>query len=263
MWHCCKITGQLITRGEREYNGYIGGSQHTMSCAAFCFHGSIINCRLSSHTYVLSSHTYVLSSYTYVLSSHTHVLSSHIYVLSSHTCFVVTHMFCRHTCFVVTHVLSSHICFVVIHICFVVTHMFCRHTHMFCRHTYVLTSHMFCRRTHVLSSYTCFVVTHICFVVIHTCFVVTHICFVFTHICDTVCQWLAAGLWFSPGTPVSSINKTYLHDITEILLTVALKTIIPSRPSICFVVTHIGYQFSNGRISQAESNKSQSLPWGI
>lgn len=26
MWHCCKITGQLITRGEREYNGYTGGS---------------------------------------------------------------------------------------------------------------------------------------------------------------------------------------------------------------------------------------------
>jgi hypothetical protein len=32
----------------------------------------------------------------------------------------------------------------------------------------------------------------------------------------------AAGLWFSPGTPVSSTNKTDRHDITEILLTVAL-----------------------------------------
>ena len=27
-----------------------------------------------------------------------------------------------------------------------------------------------------------------------------------------------AGCWFSPGIPVSSINKTDRHDITEILL---------------------------------------------
>jgi hypothetical protein len=33
------------------------------------------------------------------------------------------------------------------------------------------------------------------------------------------------GLWFSPGTPVSSTNKTDLHDITEILLKVALNNI--------------------------------------
>ena len=31
------------------------------------------------------------------------------------------------------------------------------------------------------------------------------------------CQWLATGQWFSPGTPVSSTNKTDCHDITEIL----------------------------------------------
>jgi len=34
-----------------------------------------------------------------------------------------------------------------------------------------------------------------------------------------------AGQWFSPGTPVSSTNKTDHHDITKILLKVALKTI--------------------------------------
>jgi hypothetical protein len=33
-----------------------------------------------------------------------------------------------------------------------------------------------------------------------------------------------AGLWFSLGTPVSSTNKTDHHDITEILLKVALNT---------------------------------------
>jgi hypothetical protein len=36
---------------------------------------------------------------------------------------------------------------------------------------------------------------------------------------------LATGLWFSPGTPVSSINKTDRHDKTEILLKVTLNTI--------------------------------------
>jgi hypothetical protein len=41
----------------------------------------------------------------------------------------------------------------------------------------------------------------------------------------TVCQWLVTGRWFSPGTPVSSTNKTDCHDITEILLEVALNTI--------------------------------------
>jgi len=46
-----------------------------------------------------------------------------------------------------------------------------------------------------------------------------------TTLCDKVCQWLAAGGWFSPGTPVSSINKTDRHDITEILLKSVLNTI--------------------------------------
>jgi hypothetical protein len=42
---------------------------------------------------------------------------------------------------------------------------------------------------------------------------------------NKVCHWLATGRWFSPGTPVSSINKTDRHDITKILLKVALNTI--------------------------------------
>jgi hypothetical protein len=38
-------------------------------------------------------------------------------------------------------------------------------------------------------------------------------------------QLLATGRWFSPGTQVSSTNKIDRHDITEILLKVALNTI--------------------------------------
>jgi hypothetical protein len=46
-----------------------------------------------------------------------------------------------------------------------------------------------------------------------------------TTLCDKDRLLLAAGLWFSPGTQVSSTNKTDRHDITEILLKVALNTI--------------------------------------
>jgi hypothetical protein len=42
---------------------------------------------------------------------------------------------------------------------------------------------------------------------------------------NQACQWHATDQWFSPGTPVSPTNKTDRHDITEILLKVALNTI--------------------------------------
>ena len=48
-----------------------------------------------------------------------------------------------------------------------------------------------------------------------------------TTLCEKICQWLATSRWFSPSTPVSSTNKTDHHDITEILLKVALNTINP------------------------------------
>ena len=46
-----------------------------------------------------------------------------------------------------------------------------------------------------------------------------------TTLCDKVSQGLVTGQWFSPGTPVSSTKKTDHHNITEILLKVALNTI--------------------------------------
>ena len=46
-----------------------------------------------------------------------------------------------------------------------------------------------------------------------------------TTLCDKVCQWLATDQWFSPGPSVSSTDKTDRHDITEILLKVALHPI--------------------------------------
>jgi hypothetical protein len=49
-------------------------------------------------------------------------------------------------------------------------------------------------------------------------------------LCDKLYQRIVAGRWFFLGTAVSSTNKTDRHDITEILLKVALntKTPIPS-----------------------------------
>ena len=46
-----------------------------------------------------------------------------------------------------------------------------------------------------------------------------------TPLCDQVCQLLVAGRLFSPGTPVSSINKTDCNEITEILLKVAVNPV--------------------------------------
>jgi hypothetical protein len=52
-----------------------------------------------------------------------------------------------------------------------------------------------------------------------------------TTLCDQVCQRLAAGWWFSPVSPT---NKTDRHDITEILLKVAINTITLTHTSLAF-----------------------------
>ena len=46
-----------------------------------------------------------------------------------------------------------------------------------------------------------------------------------TTFCNKYCQLFAAGQCFSLGTPVSSTNKTNIHDIAKILLKVSLSTI--------------------------------------
>ena len=55
-----------------------------------------------------------------------------------------------------------------------------------------------------------------------------HFWFSCFHVLTLVSFGLATGRWFSLGTPVSSTNKTYRHDITEIFLKVALNTINPN-----------------------------------
>jgi hypothetical protein len=48
-----------------------------------------------------------------------------------------------------------------------------------------------------------------------------------------LCDW-----WFSPGIPVSLTNKIDHHDITEIMLKVALNTI--NQTNFCFVSDYSG-----------------------
>ena len=53
-------------------------------------------------------------------------------------------------------------------------------------------------------------------------------------------QGLETCRWFSPSTPISSTNKTDSHDISEILLKVALNTIIQTKPVMLqLVIYHI------------------------
>ena len=62
-----------------------------------------------------------------------------------------------------------------------------------------------------------------------------------TTLCYKVCQWLAAGLWVSAGTSVSSTNITDCHDIAEILLKVALNTITLAL-FMTYFLTHQAYK---------------------
>ena len=62
-------------------------------------------------------------------------------------------------------------------------------------------------------------------------------------LCVKVRQWLTTGLWVSSGTPDCSTNKTDHHNITEILLNVALNTIKPSFKKIYTLQTLPVYQY--------------------
>jgi hypothetical protein len=74
------------------------------------------------------------------------------------------------------------------------------------------------------------------------------LCVLDTTLCDKVYQWLPTGQWFSPGTPVSSINKTDRHDITAILLKVAFQ-----KPTVCTKLNI--YDFIIGRQIELESRR--------
>ena len=53
------------------------------------------------------------------------------------------------------------------------------------------------------------------------------------------------GRWLYPGTSVSSTNKTERHNITEILLNVALNTITHNPPQIGMFKYNIPYLYGS------------------
>jgi hypothetical protein len=61
----------------------------------------------------------------------------------------------------------------------------------------------------------------------------------YTTLCDKVRQSLATGRWFSTGARVSSTNKTDRHDITKILLKMALASIAGIVFGNCFTETNV------------------------
>jgi hypothetical protein len=76
-----------------------------------------------------------------------------------------------------------------------------------------------------------------------------------TTLCDNVCQWLAAGPSFFPGTPVSSTNNTDRHVIAEILLKVTLNTIKQTNKQ---TKTKENKQIKTKQNKQKEQNKTKS-----
>jgi hypothetical protein len=85
-------------------------------------------------------------------------------------------------------------------------------------------------------------------------------CVLDTTLCDKVCQLVATGQWFFPGTPVSSTNKTNCHDITEILLKVALNIINQPTNRTALVHEMVNY---NVYISCYENYKMYITFWGF
>ena len=86
---------------------------------------------------------------------------------------------------------------------------------------------------------------------------------IYTTLCDKVCQLLATGQWFFPGTPVSSTNNTDRHDIAEILLKVALNTItqnpqirLKMYPVIYSTMTNTPIKLTIVQLYQVTFNKS-------
>jgi hypothetical protein len=88
-------------------------------------------------------------------------------------------------------------------------------------------------------------------------------------LCDNIGQWLAADLWFfSPGTLVTSTNKTDRYDTTEILLNVVLNTINPnhSMDQICSYNLYYYCLISQSRpclLDKSTNKPNQTSKWGL
>ena len=77
-----------------------------------------------------------------------------------------------------------------------------------------------------------------------------------TTFCNKVCQW------FSPDTLVSSTNKTDRHDITEILLKVALNTIKQNQSILQCIINRVeNKKYHNDGTVLCVSNIKGEFKW--
>ena len=82
-----------------------------------------------------------------------------------------------------------------------------------------------------------------------------------TTVCDTVCQWLAVGLWFSLGTPVYSTNKTDCHDIVESGVKHHNPNSWLNRKTDKFILRNLLNQTGNQRLLQMFLQMKKMFPW--
>ena len=67
------------------------------------------------------------------------------------------------------------------------------------------------------------------------------------------------GRCIFPGTPVSSTNKTDRHDITEIVLNVALNTIKPNQTIIIYLLSFFFLGNIHSSLLEIDVNKENFL----
>ena len=83
-----------------------------------------------------------------------------------------------------------------------------------------------------------------------------------TTLCDKVYQWLAAGRWFSPGPPFSSIKQNWPPDITEILLEVAINTIKQTYIYVCVCALYLFFwRTTNSGAAQGFAHSRYATGW--
>ena len=88
----------------------------------------------------------------------------------------------------------------------------------------------------------------------HTMLIPIRRCVPHTTLCNKVCHWLTTDQWFSPT------KKADRHDITEILLKVALTTI--TQTPTMFNIVHWGLKLNRHHKHQIQVNKYDMLTQG-
>ena len=89
-----------------------------------------------------------------------------------------------------------------------------------------------------------------------------HFWFSCFHVLTLVSFGLATGRWFSLGTPVSSTNKTYRHDITEIFFESGIKHNKPKPTNVFRFLHNVFLQLYIIQAGHSNYGSRVMPPWG-